>query len=121
MIIDTNDKCWEKVFAADDLTLIKKTGMKRLPALPTDVATTTINAFKGRKNLRDLYGNIRETDVFPQDDLNDDWVRSTVRDCIKLLMFGFFPLNEQSEYEILYRVWGFISSAFDPSVVRYRG
>ena len=62
----------------------------------------------------------RSTHFDPNNDFDMDWAQSTIETALKLYPANYFPLTDQTESDILKRIWIFIEKAFDnlPVVVR---
>lgn len=73
-----------------------------------------------QNDLDSLFKKVKSADFHPQKDSILEWAQSTVLNTIKLFMSNYFPLNDQSKADILRRIWLFLGTVFDYSVVKSR-
>lgn len=50
-----------------------------------------------------------------------DWIRNTLLEYLKLFKCNYLPLTDQSEGDVLRRVWIFLDTVFDDSKISCRG
>jgi hypothetical protein len=50
-----------------------------------------------------------------------EWARYTVLEYIKLFKYQYLPLSDQSEGDMMRRLWFFIDTVFDASPINCRG
>jgi hypothetical protein len=50
-----------------------------------------------------------------------EWVRNTLLDYFTLFKWGYLPLTDQLEGDMMRRVWRFIDTVFDDSKIMCRG
>ena len=62
----------------------------------------------------------RSTHFDPINDFDMEWTQSTIETALRLYPANYFPLTDQTEFDILKRIWIFIDKVFDnlPVVVR---
>ncbi|KAI7900632.1 uncharacterized protein BX663DRAFT_151916 [Cokeromyces recurvatus] len=122
LILDSGDQCWETVFTKEDLNEIKTFKLKRLPNLPTDLENyfNSLLLLSTENDLDKLYTNVKAANFHPRNDKALAWAQTIVLNTIKLFMSNYFPLSDQSEADILRRIWLLIDTVFDYSAIKSR-
>lgn len=77
-------------------------------------------SFSNDNDLEKLYTEVKAANFHPRKDEALAWAQTTVMDTIKLFMSSYFPLSDQSESDILRRIWSLIDSVFDHSEIKSR-
>ncbi|KAG1301753.1 hypothetical protein G6F64_011523 [Rhizopus arrhizus] len=110
------------VFTKEDLKEIKTFKLKRLPNLPTDLENyfNSLLLLSTENDLDKLYTDVKAANFHPRNDEALAWAQTTVLNTIKLFMSNYFPLSDQSEADILRRIWLLIDTVFDYSAIKSR-
>ncbi|KAI7907272.1 uncharacterized protein BX663DRAFT_133377 [Cokeromyces recurvatus] len=103
LILDTADKCWETVFNEKDLKEIKTYNLKPLASLPSKMEEC-IDSLKHITDLDELYKTLKQQELQPLKESQLEWLQSSLYNAVKLFMFNYFPLTDQSESDILKRL-----------------
>ncbi|GAN06832.1 hypothetical protein MAM1_0137c06322 [Mucor ambiguus] len=103
-------------------TEIKTFKLKRLPNLPTDLENyfDSLLLLSTENDLDKLYIDVKAANFHPKNDEALAWAQTTVLNTIKLFMSNYFPLSDQSEADILRRIWLLIDTVFDYSAIKSR-
>ncbi|KAI7856326.1 hypothetical protein BDC45DRAFT_503668 [Circinella umbellata] len=118
-ILDTSNPIWLKKFDEPDWQEIMGKNKVELDVVDSRIATY-LESFLGKHSFKELMEQARSTHFDPINDFDMDWAQSTIETALKLYPTNYFPLTDQTESDILKRIWIFIEKAFDnlPVVVR---
>ncbi|CAO3687004.1 unnamed protein product [Rhizopus stolonifer] len=116
LILDTSDICWKNYFTSDELDEIKTMNMKNLCDLPDSLNAYT-EAIRQVSDITELKKRLSQE----LEDPACEWIRSTMLDYLRLFKYNYMPLTDQTEGDMLRRVWLFIDTLFDDSKIRCRG
>ncbi|KAI9470421.1 hypothetical protein BDB00DRAFT_777015, partial [Zychaea mexicana] len=110
-----NDQVWINWFPDErDLNAIVNTKKKRLPPICVELITY-LDTFVGKKTYHELMNHAcsKFFDLENEAESEMDWAQSSIETALRLYPAQFFPLTDQTESDILKRVWIFIDKAFD--------
>ncbi|RCH92754.1 hypothetical protein CU098_009368, partial [Rhizopus stolonifer] len=116
LIFDTNDKSWASYFTKEEIKEITMYKPKKLDELP-DVLNNYIEDLKKLRDVDTLKKKLSEETTCSA----CEWVRYTVLDYFKLFKYGYLPLSDQTEDDMMRRIWFFIDTVFDASPIHCRG
>ncbi|KAG1450547.1 hypothetical protein G6F55_009633 [Rhizopus delemar] len=111
IIFDSNDKCWEDVFASEDLQEIKTYRLKQLDDLPVDLQEY-VDSYKSINEIDGLFEKVKKDVFHPLKESSCEWAQAIIYSYLKLYMFNYFPLNDQTETDIFLRIWSLIDTVF---------
>ncbi|KAG1051286.1 hypothetical protein G6F43_006495 [Rhizopus delemar] len=113
IIFDSNDKCWEDVFSSEDLQEIRIYRLKQLDDLPVNFQEY-IDSSKSTNKIDSLYEKVKKDDFHPLKESSCKWAQAIIYSYLKLYMFNYFPLNDQTETDIFLRIWSLIDTLLLP-------
>lgn len=116
MVLDVSDKSWLKYFTPEEIQEIKNHQKEVLVYLPSTIQDYI-------KKLRECQ-NVTMLKSMLTQELSDpgcEWIRSSLFQYIHLIKCDYLPLSAQTEGDILRRIWFFVDTAFDYSMIDCRG
>jgi hypothetical protein len=117
--MDPSDLRWKDIFSEVDLAEIKRFNLQPLPNLPNETQQF-INTFKNITSIEELLKKVNLTTIDPIKNPSDKWVQDSFYNCIKLFLSNYFPLSDQTEGDLLRRVWQCLDTVFDDSEINSR-
>lgn len=112
--MDVNDACWLEVFEAREMKEIRDFHSVELPIMSVEVETYLQELVD-----LDLHQWYTKIDSGVHDITSDsNWIQKSYRDAIRLLQSDFFPLESQTEGNVVRRVWSCVDSCFDFSTIK---
>ncbi|KAI8076666.1 uncharacterized protein B0P05DRAFT_545389 [Gilbertella persicaria] len=105
MILDSSDINWKKCLTDEEIDEIENYKMKQLVKLPDDV-NKYIESFQKVNDAVSLKAQLTQEVQCPA----SEWIRSTLLEYIKLFKYKHLPLTDQSEGDVLQRVWIFLDT-----------
>lgn len=122
LIFDSGDKCWDEYFTEEELIEIKSYQLKKFPPLPLELKEYLQNLLEYTSlDLDTLYCKLSTVRLHPVNDSAKEWAQSTILNTIKLFMCNYIPLTDQSEGDIIRRIWILLDTVFDHSTIISRG
>lgn len=115
LVLDTSEKVWDQYFTEEELLEIKSYNNKQFSNLPASLRTY-INFLKESDDAASLKGKLEKEETCPA----REWVRNTLLDYLNLFKWGYLPLTDQLEGDMMRRVWRFIDTVFDDSKIKCR-
>jgi hypothetical protein len=92
--------------------------LKKFPSLPQELKDYLQPLLKDTSlDLNALYLKISETRLHPITDSAKEWAQSTILNTIKLFMCNYIPLTDQSEGDVIRRIWILLDTVFDHSTI----
>ncbi|KAF1796628.1 hypothetical protein FB192DRAFT_1402969 [Mucor lusitanicus] len=113
LILDISDKCWEKIFEKDEKNEIRSYRCTDLPVMSPEVESY-LKELQGLSGV-DLKKKVDSGD-FPTES-DSSWLQKSYQDAFRLVRSGFFPLQGQTETDLVKRVWSCVDTCFDFSVI----
>ncbi|KAG2233278.1 hypothetical protein INT48_001590, partial [Thamnidium elegans] len=116
LVLDIGDKTWGEYFTDEELHELQTFQNKQFEEIPAevDVYMDSLTQFIDPEDLRsNLKEELKCTSC--------EWVRWTILGFMKLFDCNYLPLNNQSEGDLLRRVWSFVDSVFDYSKINCIG
>ncbi|KAK4520022.1 succinate--CoA ligase beta chain [Mucor velutinosus] len=114
LILDVNDACWSEVFESDEIEEIRSFRSVEMPVMSAEVESyiQALNTL----NPSQLYAKV---DSGVHDIASDSsWLQKSYRDAFRLLQSDFFPMESQTEGNVVKRVWSCLDSCFDFSTIK---
>jgi hypothetical protein len=108
LVLDLSDESWKKYFSDQDTAEMMNYNEKKLPALTAELNNFILEARK-----------LPDADSFKQylkqefDSTACEWAKDTVLNYIKLFKYQQLPLNNQTEGNMLRRIWFFLDTVLD--------
>ena len=78
---------------------------------------TSIDLLKESDNAISLKMKLEKEETCPA----REWIRNTLLDYLHLFKWGYLPLTDQLEGDMMRRIWRFIDTVFDDSKITCRG
>ncbi|KAL9549077.1 hypothetical protein PS6_006280 [Mucor atramentarius] len=116
LIFDTSDKSWSTYFTKEELEEIVAFKPRKLDELPN----TLKSYMEDLRKLNDIE-TLRKKLAEETGSSACEWVRYTVLEYIKVFKYQYLPLLDQTEGDMMRRIWLFIDTAFDASPIHCRG
>ena len=116
LVLDTTDLTWKKYFTSQEMQEIKQHRCKRLVDLPASL-DQYIHQLQQSADVPALKQQL----LTEKDDENCEWLRNCVLNYLNLFKCGYLPLTDQTEGDMLRRIWFFVDTAFDTSHISCRG
>lgn len=116
LVLDTSDKIWKNYFSNEELFEIKRYNNKQFRDLPV-LLRTYLDSFKESNDAASLKKKLDKEQTCPA----CEWVRNTLLEYFTLFKWGYLPLTDQLEGDMIRRVWRFIDTFFDDSKIICRG
>lgn len=91
------------MFASENLQEIKTYRLKQLDDLPVDLQEY-VDSYKSINEIDGLFEKVKKDVFHPLKESACEWAQTTIYNCLKLYMFNYFPLNDQTEADILLRI-----------------
>lgn len=116
MILDLSDINWKKDLTAEEINKFKTFKQKELVGLPSEVEDSIESLKKSTVSVA-LKTQLTEN-------LNCSacsWIERTLLEYLNLFNCKHLPLTDQSQGEVLRRVWFFLDTVFDNSKISCRG
>ncbi|KAG0934848.1 hypothetical protein G6F57_013189 [Rhizopus arrhizus] len=116
MIIDLSDIKWKKYLTAEEINEVRTFKQKELVGLPSEVE----DYFESLKKSIDSVA--LKTQLTEDLDCSAcSWIKRTLLEYLNLFKCNYLPLTDQSEGDVLRRVWIFLDTVFDDSKINCRG
>ncbi|KAG1145190.1 hypothetical protein G6F37_012183 [Rhizopus arrhizus] len=116
MIIDLSDIKWKKYLTAEEINEVRTFKQKELVGLPSEVE----DYFESLKKSIDSVA--LKTQLTEDLDCSAcSWIKRTLLEYLNLFKCNYLPLTDQSEGDVLRRVWFFLDTVFDNSKISCRG
>lgn len=112
--MDINDACWSEVFEADEIEEIRGFRSVEMPVMSMEVESyiQALNTLHPSQ----LYTKV---DSGVHDIASDSsWLQKSYRDAFRLLQSDFFPMESQTEGNVVKRVWSSLDCCFDFSAIK---
>jgi hypothetical protein len=116
MILDLSDINWKKYLTAEEINEVKTFKQKELIGLPSEVEDF-IESLKKSTDSVALKTQLTED----LDCSACSWIKRTLLEYLNLFKCNYLPLTDQSEGDVLRRVWFFLDTVFDNSKISCRG
>ncbi|KAI7873272.1 hypothetical protein K492DRAFT_139073, partial [Lichtheimia hyalospora FSU 10163] len=113
------DAHWLDFFSAEELKELKTYKATSLAPLPLDVHDY-LYSFVGKQNLELLYMHTNSKIFHPIKNPDLHWIQKTMVEALDLFFYKLLPLTDQSDSDLLRRVWHFLEKCFDPVGVQVR-
>ena len=107
------------MFSSEDLQEIRTYRLKQLDNLAENLQEY-IDSFKSTNEIDSLYEKVKKDNFHPLKEPSCEWAQATIYNCLKLYIFNYFPLNDQTEIDVLQRIWSLIDTVFDHSCIDCR-
>jgi hypothetical protein len=91
------------VFYSDDLQEIRTYRLKQLDSLPENLQEY-IDSYKSTSETDSLYEKLKKDDFHLLKEPSCEWAQAIIYNYLKLNMLNYFPLNDQTETDILQRI-----------------
>ncbi|KAI7848516.1 hypothetical protein BDC45DRAFT_523056 [Circinella umbellata] len=118
-ILDLADEDVRKQFTVNELTDICNQEAHPLPPISSQLLEY-LNSFINLKTIEDLEKQVRKRLYNFDEEFDLDWAQSSIQNAIRLFHANFFPLTDQTEADIIQRVWSFVDTIFDNTNVDVR-
>lgn len=109
-----DDRCWTDVFSRQELDEIRNFNLRSLPSLPEDMKLY-LDEFRSYTDIEELYEKVQERKLHPKRDPGLKWIQDSLCNCLKLFFAEYLPLTDQTEGDLLRRVWSCVDTVFDSS------
>ncbi|KAG1171479.1 hypothetical protein G6F71_006929 [Rhizopus microsporus] len=116
MVLDLSDINWKKYLTDEEIDEIENFKMKQLVELPPNV-NKYIESLQKSTDAISLKRQLTQELECPA----SDWISNTLLEYLKLFKYNHLPLTDQSEGDVLRRVWIFLDTVFDDSKISCRG
>ncbi|KAG1580612.1 hypothetical protein G6F47_010490 [Rhizopus delemar] len=118
LIFDSGDKCWDEYFTEEELIEIKSYQLKKFPPLPLELKEYLQTLLKYTSlDLDTLYCKLSTVRLHPVNDSVKEWAQSTILSTIKLFMCNYIPSTDQSESDVIRKIWILLDTVFDHSTI----
>ncbi|GAN10042.1 hypothetical protein MAM1_0315d09576 [Mucor ambiguus] len=114
LILDVNDKCWLDVFKPSEREEIRRSRAVELPVLSVEMETYLQEL--AYLDADQFY--IKVDSGIHEISSGSSWLQKSYRDAFRLLQSDFFPLQSQTEGNVVRRVWSGLDSCSDFSVIK---
>ncbi|CEP08874.1 hypothetical protein, partial, partial [Parasitella parasitica] len=111
-IITPDDPVWKSRFTADELKEIRSKNSNPLPPC-SDTLLSYLNTFTDSKTVDELIKRTRKRHFDFDEEFDLDWAQQSMQSALRLFKSHYIPLTDQSEADIIRRIWYFIDTAFD--------
>ncbi|KAI8394113.1 uncharacterized protein BYT42DRAFT_591550 [Radiomyces spectabilis] len=111
-IIDPSDPLWESRFTKDEIDEISSHKAHTLPPCPEQLLNY-LNKFSDLETLDALRRQIRKRHYEFDEDFDLEWAQFSIISALRLFQGNYFPLTDQTEADMMRRIWSFIDTAFD--------
>ncbi|KAG1544443.1 hypothetical protein G6F49_011081 [Rhizopus delemar] len=111
-IIDPSDPLWKNRFTNDGIDEIRRHKPHTLPPCP-DQLLNYLNHFSDIKTLDALISQTRKRHYDFDQAFDLEWAQSSIISALRLFQGNYFPLTDQTEADMIRRIWSFIDTAFD--------
>ncbi|ORE16683.1 hypothetical protein BCV71DRAFT_244460 [Rhizopus microsporus] len=118
-IIAPNDPVWKSRFTADELKEIRSKNPNPLPPCSDtllnylNIFTDLIISFINFKTVDELIKQTRKHHFDFDSEFDLDWAQQLMQSALRLFKSHYIPLTDQSEADIIRRIWYFVDTAFD--------
>ncbi|KAI9254745.1 hypothetical protein EDC94DRAFT_236636 [Helicostylum pulchrum] len=119
LILDINDDHWTGYFSPEELREIKEVTTPTDSKLPENM-TNFINTIPKTTKLKEIFLHLNSQIIDPYQDRDVYWLKNTLQQAADLFETGYIPLTNQTERDLIRRVWGFIDTAYDSSELTFR-
>ncbi|KAL9547024.1 hypothetical protein PS6_007367 [Mucor atramentarius] len=114
LILDITDSCWHDVFSPAERDEICGFQSIDLPNMSNE-AEDYLQKLGGLDEV-ELLAKLESDELRMETDSN--WIQKSYRDAFRLLRSDFFPLQNQTEGNVVKRVWSCVGSCFDFSSIK---
>ncbi|KAG0166868.1 hypothetical protein DFQ29_000761 [Apophysomyces sp. BC1021] len=111
-ILDLGDAVWSEVFNEEELEELRTYKVKKLPEVNGELLDY-LNSYTNITNLDDLISHARSQTFNFDKQFDLDWVQDTIYTALRLFKAKYIPLSDQTEADIIRRVWYFVDTAYD--------
>ncbi|ORX51979.1 hypothetical protein DM01DRAFT_1375189 [Hesseltinella vesiculosa] len=114
MVSNANSKNpqWENRFTSDEIDEMRKHRPQTLPPCPEQLLNY-LNQFSDIKTLDALISQVKKRQYDFDQEFDLEWAQYSIISALRLFQGNYFPLTDQTEADMIRRVWSFIDSAFD--------
>ncbi|KAG2191987.1 hypothetical protein INT47_000779 [Mucor saturninus] len=118
LIFDSGDNCWNNYLTEEELIEIKSYQLKKFPPLPLELKEYLQTLLKYTSlDLDTLYCKLSSVRLHPVNESAKEWAQSTILNTIKLFMCHYIPLTDQTESDVIRRIWILLDTVFDHSII----
>lgn len=114
LILNITDSCWLEAFKKEERDEIRAYRIVELPAMSMEV-----EGYLQQLNTLDQDQLYEKIDSGVYEIASDSsWIQKAYRDAFRLLESRFFPIESQTEGNLVRRVWSCVDSCFDFSTIK---
>ncbi|CAO3677533.1 hypothetical protein G6F70_000199 [Rhizopus microsporus] len=110
--IDPSNPLWKNRFTNDEIGETRRHNPHTLPPCP-DQLLDYLNHFSDKKTLNALISQTRKRHCDFDKEFNLEWAQPSIISALRLFRGNYFPLTDQTEADMIRRIWSFIGKAFD--------
>ncbi|KAG0166879.1 hypothetical protein DFQ28_001080, partial [Apophysomyces sp. BC1034] len=116
LILDVDDPLWIDLgyFTRDEMDEMRSFRQLDLPKAPESL-TAYLKSYEGKRTLDAIFEAANHKPYHPLLDPDMNWEHQTILKGLNLLFYKYLPLTDNTEADILYRIWGFVQETFDES------
>ncbi|KAG1049129.1 hypothetical protein G6F43_008526 [Rhizopus delemar] len=111
-IIAPDNPVWKSRFTADELKEIRSKNPHPLPPC-SDTLLNYLNIFTDLKTVDELIKQTRKRHFDFDSEFDLDWAQQSMQSTLRLFKSHYILLTDQSEADIIRRIWYFVDTAFD--------
>ncbi|KAF7723901.1 hypothetical protein EC973_001524 [Apophysomyces ossiformis] len=121
LILDVDDPVWieQGYFTQDEMNEIRSFRQLDLPEAPENM-TAYLKSYEGKCTLDSIFEAASHKQYHPLLEPDMNWTHQTILKGLNLLFYKYLPLTDNTEADIMHRVWGFVQEAFDESEFNVR-
>lgn len=118
--MDIDDENWgEDYFTESEIEEIKeylKIDYHQFPAQMEQF----LNDIPKSNDIDEVFNYIRNQDVNPKPDPDLYWLKTNIESIAYMFISDYLPITDQNERDLMRRLWMFIDTEFDSSVLKFR-
>ncbi|KAI8139963.1 hypothetical protein BJV82DRAFT_650993 [Fennellomyces sp. T-0311] len=118
-ILDLGDLDLKKEFTSAEVRELKEHNAHPLPPCPNRLLEY-LNEYSKLETIRELVAQTRKRTYDFETEFELDWAQYSMQSALRLFQGNFFPLTDQTEADIIRRIWLFVDTAFDNSEISVR-
>lgn len=120
MVLDLNDSNWEKYFSKEELDEINNTVQDfQIQKSPEEFDEFIANVPK-TTDIKIIFNYLNRCVIDPFENKGLYWFKKSLQDAAYHFITGYYPITDESERDIVRRVWSFIGESFDSSELKFR-
>lgn len=119
VVLDIDDDNWKAYFSAEDLYEIREHLDIEHETFPSCMQEF-LDAIPKTNNISEIFRFILDKRVEPETNPELYWLVSSLEAVAYMFISKYIPITDQTERDLIRRVWCFIDTAFDFSELKFR-